>query len=291
MNRQKLHGCVDLHLHSTFSDGTLTPEQLVAAAASLGLRAVAIADHDNIDGIAAAQVAGARCGVEIVTGVELSVVWGELRDLHLLGYAFDPQHPGLNAALAEFRAFRAGRSGRILARINEKLAGEGRAPLAEAAVRARAGGTIGRPHIGQALLAAGYARTMEDAFEAYLVPCNVPKRQFPIDEAIALVHGAGGCAVLAHPMFIDLPAAHLPALLDTFIAQGLDGLECWCGGATNATVDRLLTLARRKGLLVTGGSDFNQPGSGPSLGSGLGNLCIPYECVEGVKARAGRYRG
>lgn len=289
MKNQRLNGCVDLHVHSTFSDGTLAPDALVTAVAALGLRAVAIADHDNIDGIAVAQAAGERQNVEIVPGVELSVVWEQLRDLHLLGYAFDPHHSGLNAALAEFRAFRAERSRQVLERVNRKLAGEGKAAVPVAAVLEQAGGTLGRPHIGQALLAAGHVRDMETAFVNYLVPCNVPKRFFPISEAIDLVHAAGGCAVLAHPMFIDVPASELPVLLDTLIGLGLDGLECWCGGASNDTVDRLLTLARRKGLIATGGSDFHQPGVGPNLGSGLGNLRIPYACVEELRERAKRY--
>jgi len=284
-----LNGCVDLHLHSTHSDGTLTPAALVSQAAALGLRAIALADHDNVDGIATARRSGDGLGVEVVAGVELSVVWGELRDLHLLGYAFDPQHPGLVAALAEFRAFRANRSRLILERVNASLVGEGQPPLAFGTVTALAGGTLGRPHIGQALLAAGHVRSMEEAFHRYLVPCNVPKRFFPVDEAISLVHAAGGCAVLAHPLFIDLDEAALPGLIDVLIGLGLDGMEVWCGGAGNDTVDRLLTLARRKGLIATGGSDFHQPGMGPAMGSGLGNLRIPYRCVEELRERASGY--
>jgi 3',5'-nucleoside bisphosphate phosphatase len=287
---RRLPGCVDLHLHSTYSDGTLTPAALVAEAAGIGLRAIALADHDNLDGIAEAEAAGVRHGVEIVSGVELSVVWGELRDLHLLGYAFDRTHPGLNAALAEFRAFRTNRNRLILERINAKLAGEGRPPLDFDTVAASAGGTVGRPHLGRALIAAGHVRDMEGAFAGYLTPCNVPKRYFPVDEAIALVHAAGGCAVLAHPIFIGGDPAVLPGLLDILIGHGLDGMESWCGGASNDTVDRLLTLARRKGLIATGGSDFHQPGAGPALGCGLGNLRIPYQCVEELRARAARYR-
>jgi predicted metal-dependent phosphoesterase TrpH len=282
-------GFVDLHLHSTCSDGILPPAALVGEAAALGLRAIALTDHDNIDGIAAATATGTANGVEVLSGVELSVVWGALNDLHLLGYGFDPGHPGLSASLVEFRAFRANRSRMILEKINTKLVGERRAPLPFAAIAARAGGTLGRPHIGQALLAAGYARTMEDAFQRYLVPCNVPKRFFPIAEAIDLLHAAGGCAVLAHPMLIPIDDRQLPEMLDTFIALGLDGMECWYGGADNATVDRLLTVARRKGLIVTGGSDFHQPGLGTALGRGLGNLKVPYACVEELRERAERY--
>jgi hypothetical protein len=289
MKNLRLKGCVDLHLHSTFSDGTLAPAALVDEAARIGLRAIALADHDNIDGIAEAQAAGAHRDIEVLPAVELSTVWGELRDLHLLGYGFDPAHPGLSEALGDFRAFRADRSRLILERVNARLAGEGKAAIAVAAVLERAGGTLGRPHIGRELIAAGHAGSMEEAFDRYLVPCNVPKRYFPISEAIDLVHAAGGCAVLAHPMLIGLDARELPGLLDTLIGLGLDGMECWCGSAGNDTVDRLLTLAHRKRLIATGGSDFHQPGAGPELGSGLGNLRIPYTCVEELKARAGTY--
>lgn len=283
-----LQGCVDLHLHSTYSDGTLTPAELVAAAAAAGLRAIALADHDNLDGIAPARAAASGSGVEILAGVELSVVWGELSDLHLLGYAFDPDDPPLRQAMAEFRDFRAGRNRRILEHINERLSGEGRTPLDFAAVLALAGGTLGRPHIGRALLAAGYVRTMEEAFVRYLVPCNVAKRYLPADQAIRLLHAAGGCAVLAHPYFIGIGEERLPGLLDELQAQGLDGMEVWYGGAGNDAVDRLLTLARRRGLIATGGSDFHHPGGGPALGSGLGNLRVPYLCVEELKERAAR---
>jgi hypothetical protein len=176
----------------------------------------------------------------------------------------------------------------ILERVNAKLSGEGRPAIAAAAVAERAGGALGRPHIGRELLAAGHVRSMEEAFERYLVPCNVPKRYFPVDEAIALIHAAGGCAVLAHPMLINVDLAALPGLADALIGLGLDGMECWYGGADNATVDQLLTLARRKGLLVTGGSDFHQPEVGPAMGSGLGNLRIPYACVEELRERARR---
>jgi len=284
-----LHNCVDLHLHSIHSDGALTPAALVDEAAILGLRAIALADHDNLDGIAEAMAAGVRHGVEVLPGVELSVVCGELRDLHLLGYAFDPQHAGLREALVEFRAYRANRSRLILERVNASLASGGLPPLDFAAVAARAGGTLGRPHLGQALLAAGHVRSMEEAFVRYLVPCNVPKRYFPVAEAIALVHAAGGCAVLAHPMLIDLPDTALPGLLDTLRGMGLDGMEVWCGGADNETVDRLLSMARRKELIATGGSDFHQPGFGPAMGRGLGNLRIPYRCVEELRERARNY--
>ena len=192
-----MHDLVDLHLHSTFSDGVLSPSELVAEAAALGLRAIALSDHDNVDGIPEALAAGLQYGVEVIPAVELSTVRDDLHDLHLLGYAFDYQNAALQKALGEFRDFRAGRSERILVNINRQLTTEGRQPLDPADVRRRAEGTIGRPHIGQALVDAGYVRNKDEAFTRYLVPCNEPKRLFPLQEAICLVHDAGGCTVLA----------------------------------------------------------------------------------------------
>jgi predicted metal-dependent phosphoesterase TrpH len=286
-----MHNLVDLHLHSTFSDGVLTPTELVAEAAAIGLRAIALADHDNADGIPEALAAGREYGVEVVTAVELSVLWEDLSDIHLLGYAFDHEDAALQKALGEFRDFRAGRSERILANINQSLALEGREPLDFNDVRKRAGGTIGRPHIGQALLAAGYVRDMEDAFVRYLVPCNEPKRFFPLQEAINLIHDAGGCTVLAHPVFIGVSDVRLAELVDDFIVAGLDGMEAHSSGAGNDGIDRYITLARRKKLIVTGGSDFHQPiKGGVVMGSGRGNLKIPYACVEEIKAAAEKYR-
>ena len=279
-----MNNYVDLHLHSTFSDGVLTPTELVAAAAALGLRAVALADHDNVSGIPEALAAGKKYGVEIVSAVELSVLWQDLHDLHLLGYAFDHENVALQKALGEFRDFRAGRSERILAKINLRLLAEGREPLDFADVRRRAGGTLGRPHIGQSLVAAGYARDMEDSFVRYLVPCNEPKRYFPLDEAVGLIHAAGGCTVLAHPPFINVSDARLLELLDEFIALGLDGLEAHSSGAGNDGIDRYISMARRKNLIVTGGSDFHQPiKGGVVMGVGRGNLKIPYRCVEEIR--------
>jgi len=187
--------------------------------------------------------------------------------------------------LAEFQSFRAGRSRRIVEKINRQLQKEGRRPLDYAAIRKLAGGTIGRPHIGHALLAAGYVQSMDAAFEHYLIPCNEPKRFFPIDAAIRLVHAAGGCTVLAHPPFIGVDDDTLTELLHQFIAMGLDGLEAYNSGTGNDDIDRYISLARRMGLIVTGGSDFHQPlQGGIVMGAGRGNLKIPYRCVEEIRA-------
>ncbi|MGK2945981.1 MAG: PHP domain-containing protein [Desulfuromonadales bacterium] len=284
-----MNNYVDLHLHSTYSDGVLTPTELVAAAADLGLRAIALSDHDNVDGIPEALAAGRKYGVEIIPAVELSVHWQDQNDLHLLGYAFDHENAALQKTLGEFRDFRAGRNQRILANINLRLLAEGRQPLDFQDVRRRAGGTLGRPHIGQALVAGGYVRDMEEAFISYLVPCNEPKRFFPLAEAISLIHTAGGCSVLAHPPFINVSDNRLLELLDAFITLGLDGLEAHSSGAGNDGIDRYITMARRKNLIVTGGSDFHQPiKGGIVMGAGRGNLKIPYRCVEEIRETVAR---
>lgn len=282
---------VDLHLHSTCSDGVFPPGEVARMAARAGLAAMALADHDNIDGIDAAMAAGAEAGIEVLSGVELSVVWESIQDIHLLGYGFDHRDGELRAALQSFREFRESRNERIVERVNEKLLAEGRVPIDIAAVKAKAGGTLGRPHIAMALLDDGHVTTKDDAFERYLVPCNVEKRYFPIAEAIDLIHRAGGVAVLAHPPYIPVDRAGLFKLLDTFAALGLDGVEAYNTGASNDDIDWMITQTRRRGMIVTGGSDFHGIEGGEIvIGGGRGNLKIPYACVEEIRAAVEKRR-
>ncbi len=283
---------VDLHLHSTCSDGVHSPARLVEMASAAGLAAIAIADHDNIDGIVEALAAGLLLDVEVLPAVELSVLWERYEDIHLLGYCFDHRRPVLRDALEEFRDFRESRNERIVARINERLLQEGRPPIDFAEVQRRAKGTLGRPHIAAVLIDRGYARDNEDAFQRYLVPCNVPKRYFPIDEAIGLIHGAGGVAVLAHPPYITEDRRELARLLDTFLPLGLDGIEAYSNRATNDDIDWYITQARRRGLIVTGGSDYHGLEGGEIVpGGGRGNLRIPYRCVEEIRLAVQRRMG
>lgn len=276
---------VDLHIHSTCSDGFCSPEELVAMASAADLAVIALADHDNVNGIAAAQQAGVALGIEVLSGVELSTQWYDYTDMHLLGYGFNPQDAYLNRELAEFQAFRAGRNRQIIERVNEKLADEGRAPIDPDAVMKLAGGTIGRPHIAQALREAGYVADNEAAFNRYLVPCNVPKRYFPVDEAIGLIQRSGGLAVLAHPPYITRERRKLETLVVELVGLGLDGIEAYNNGSNMEDTDWLIKLAREHDLVVTGGSDFHgDPGSGIEIGSGFHGLKIPYRCVDEIKA-------
>lgn len=276
---------VDLHLHTICSDGHHSPQALVALAAQAGMKAIAIADHDNVDGIDIAIKTGDELGIEVIPAVELSSQWLDYQDIHLLGYGFDHHHAELTQQLADFRAFRAGRNQLIVEKVNRQLAAEGRAPLDFLAIEKSAGGTLGRPHIALALRAAGYVQSHDEAFDRYLVPNDVTKRFFPIDEAIALIHSAGGVAVLAHPPYVTRNHGELETLLETFVAMGLDGLEAYNNGVNQDGVYWLINLARRHQLIVTGGSDFHgTEGSTICIGSGVGRLSIPYSCVDEIRS-------
>lgn len=276
---------IDLHLHSTSSDGSYSPEEVMHMAKGIGLSAVALADHDNVDGIDAAMLAGSSLGLEVLTAVELSTQWEEYKDIHLLGYGFDHHNQELEQALACFRDFRERRNESIVERVNLKLQSEGRTPLDLQAVKEKAGGTIGRPHIAMALLDAGHIVNKEEAFERYLVPCNVEKLFFPIEEAIAMIHRAGGAAVLAHPPYITSDRRILEGLVKKFAGLGLDGLEAYNNGADNEMVDWTISLARRNGLVVTGGSDFHgADGEVLTLGGHRGNLKVPAKYLDEVNA-------
>ncbi len=275
---------VDLHIHSTCSDGFYSPQELLAMAADKGLTAVALADHDNVDGISAAQQAGKALGVEVLSAVELSTLWYDYYDMHLLGYGFNQQDPYLIRQLSEFQEYRSGRNRQIIARVNEKLAGENRQPIDADTVRKLAGGTIGRPHIAQALREAGYVTNNEEAFVRYLIPCNVAKRYFPMDEAIGLIHRSGGIAVLAHPPYITRDRQKLEKLVAELIPLGLDGIEAYNNGSNLEDTDWLIKLARKHQLIITGGSDFHgDPGSNIEIGSGFREMRIPYACVEEIR--------
>lgn len=284
LSRSSMSRYVDLHLHSTCSDGVHPPAEVVRMAARAGLAAISLCDHDNVDGLDEAIAVGREVGIEVLSGVELSVIWEDFEDIHLLGYGFDHRDPVLRRSLEEFQAFRAGRNKRILERVNEQLASDGRAPIPFAEVEARAGGTLGRPHIAMALLDRGYVRSAEEAFQLFLVPCNVPKSYFPVADAIELVRRAGGITALAHPPFITPSRQRFLKLLDALVSLGLEGIEAWNSGSTNDDIDWYITEARRRGLVVTGGSDFHGVEGGEIvLGGGRGNLHIPYACVEEIR--------
>jgi predicted metal-dependent phosphoesterase TrpH len=259
---------IDLHIHSSFSDGAYTPTELVSLAEKLSVSTIAIADHDSVAGVQEATVAGTVAGVDVLTAVELSVQFKEWKDVHLLGYGIDYNDKHFLENLDKFRRRRDGRNDEILGRVNEMLKSEGRSALDRETVRSFARDSIGRPHIARALLERGYVSSVEEAFKNYLVPCNVPKLYWPIDEAISEIHRIGGVAVLAHPTSISKDTGILGSIISSLHATGLDGIEVYNNMSWPQEIEFLRRTADAQGMLVTAGSDFHGIEEGLEIGKG-----------------------
>jgi hypothetical protein len=259
---------IDLHIHSSFSDGAFTPAELVALAVKNDVGVIAIADHDSVAGVAEASVAGAVAGIETLAAVELSVQFQEWQDVHLLGYGIDCCDEKFLQSLDSFRMRREGRNDEIIGRVNDLLRAEGRSPLELKNVLAFARDSIGRPHIARALLQRRYAVSVEDAFRRYLVPCNVPKSYWPIDDAIAEIHRIGGVAVLAHPTSITKDTVVLATVISDLQLLGLDGIEVYNNMGWPLEIEFLRRTAEDSALLMTAGSDFHGIEEGLEIGRG-----------------------
>jgi 3',5'-nucleoside bisphosphate phosphatase len=274
---------VDLHMHSTASDGSRSPADVVAAAKVAGLAAIALTDHDTVAGLADARAAGERLGVRVIAGVELSAVEGML-ETHVLGLHL-ADTSALEARLEELREMRRDRAVRTV----EKLNALG-IPVTMAQVLEQAeGGAIGRPHIARAMVNGGWARDFRDAFDRYLGngrPACVSKAQLPMREAIEMIHEAGGLAVLAHPG----DSGRRPRL-EALRALGLDGVEVLHPGHSPEDVGRLRNLSRDLELLPSGGSDWHGASEGPRT---IGMMQVPAEWLDAqdraVAARHGAAR-
>ncbi|MGE5178567.1 MAG: PHP domain-containing protein [Bacteroidota bacterium] len=241
---------IDLHMHSTASDGSDAPEAVAALAERNGLRVIALTDHDCLDGIPAAAARAQEAGIRLIPGVELSV-HEEATDVHLLAYGFDPADAALRAAIARYREARRERARKILAR----LKGLGiRVPLETVEEIAR-GGAIGRPHVAEALLRGGYVETFNEAFQRFLgthAPAYVAKAAVSLEEASTVVREAGGVTVLAHPGTLNRDH-----MIPSWARRGLDGIEVWHSKHDASTVARYQGYAKLHGLLMTGGSDYH----------------------------------
>ncbi len=259
---------IDLHIHSSFSDGAFTPSELVILAVKNDVRVIAVADHDSVAGVQEAEVTGGNFGIEVLSAVELSVQFNEWQDVHLLGYGVDYRDEEFLQNLDSFRRHRDGRNDEILDRVNELLSAEGLIILDRDLVRSFARDSIGRPHIARALLKSGYAGSVEDAFRRYLVPCNVPKKYWPVDEAIAQIHRIGGVAVLAHPTSITKDTNILASVIADLHSLGLDGVEVYNNMGWPLEIEFLRRTAVDSGLLITAGSDFHGIEDGLEIGRG-----------------------
>ena len=269
---------IDLHTHSTASDGTLRPAEVVREARRLGLRAIAIADHDTTDGLPEAAAEAVRLGIELVPAVELNTDGADL-ELHFLGYYIDPDHPAFRKALAHAREERVARARGMLARPSDlgELVEEGQV-LASARWA-----PVCRPHIARALVEAGYVRTVPEAFARFLnrnSPIYVPRTGLTPGQAIRRIREAGGVPVLAHPG--SMPEEPVRAL----IAEGLCGLEVYYVEHTPEMVVHWGLVARREGLVATGGTDAHGPGS--SRPHVLGTSRVPDEALEALQAARDR---
>ena len=274
---------VDLHVHSIHSDGVHSPAALVEMAAEAGLRAVALADHDSVAGIDEALAAGDRHGVEVIPAIELSVEYRGYHDIHLLGYFIDHRDPAFQENLARFRSRRDERGRAIIDRINTKLSREGKGEISHKEVLSLASGALGRPHIARVLVARGLARDVQDAFDRYVVPCNVPKLYFPMVEALAEIRRIRGISVLAHPTTITANRPALKGLLTEFAGLGLEGIEVFNNMCYKDDMIFLESLARSLGLLKTGGSDYHGFEDDMAIGSGRGGLAIAYHWIDAMK--------
>ncbi|MDW7981111.1 MAG: PHP domain-containing protein, partial [Verrucomicrobiales bacterium] len=241
-------GVADLHVHSSCSDGTFSPAELPRLARQLGLRALALADHDTIDGCEVFAEACAGWGIEFIPATELTTEHNGV-EVHILAYYVELQNQVLHAALKRAQAARRARVRQIVARLNRL----GIPLTVEAVLGSGKCSSPGRPHVAHALVQSGLCQTYHDAFERYLgknKPAWVPYPKISSAEAIVLIHSVGGLAVAAHPGLSNAESA-LPHL----IAAGLDGIECYHPKHTNAQTARYLRMAASHGLLVTGGSD------------------------------------
>lgn len=263
---------IDLHIHSNCSDGAYSPAELVAMAHQASLAAIAIADHDSVAGIAEAMAHGSVAGLEIIPAVELSVQFGSWTDIHLLGYGIDHTDRCFLEKLNAFRERRDHRNAEILDLVNEKLIEEQRETILIEDVLATARDAIGRPHIARVLLAHGYVSSIEDAFRRYLVPCNVPKYYWPLDNAIAEIKRIGGVAILAHPVTITDDLQDLQGIIEHMQELGLDGIEVFNNISQLDEMERLRRFAEKRGLLVSGGSDFHGLEEGLELGRGRNGI-------------------
>ena len=276
---------IDLHVHTTVSDGTCTPTEVVRLAREAGLKAIAVTDHDSAAGCKEAMEAGKNAGVEVVPGIEISTKYGGA--VHILGYYIDAESEKIKPALDWVVNDRDERNRKMA----ELMAADG-IPVSYEKMRERFGDIIGRPHFAAILVELGYAESVQDAFNRYVEKGRkywLPRNFLSIERSVELIREAGGVPVLAHPFQYKRDDAGLRDLIEHCLASGLMGMECRYSGYTEEMSAYLEALAKEYGLLKTGGSDFhgsNKPAI--SLGSGKGSLSVPYEFLERLKELSGK---
>ncbi|HEY3247660.1 MAG TPA: PHP domain-containing protein [bacterium] len=266
---------IDLHTHTTASDGTASPEELVALATQVGVGILAVADHDTTDSVDTVMALGTQEDIEVIPAVELNTDV-EDSEVHVLGYFIDHHQPWLQEFLTVLRNGRANRAATMV----EKLNGLG-IKLDYAKVQGYARGSVGRPHVARALVETGAVRTVEEAFEKYIGrqgPAYVERMRVTPAEAVQTIARAGGIPVLAHPGW-----GARDDMIPDLIAAGLEGIEVYYPDHTPAMTMHYMRLAEQYALLMTGGTDFH--GTAVASKAPLGSQYVPMEVVEKLKAR------
>ena len=267
---------IDLHIHSKSSDGAFTVEEIVGEARRRGIGFMSITDHDNISCQHVAKLLMAEAGIGYITGVELNVTFahpkyreGKAVSLDFLGYGFESDNKALVEKLEKMAKYREERAAKILRNLNTEFQKEGINALTKAdfdAIQETVDGALGRPHIADYLVKKGIVESRQEAFDKYLVKCDVPKYPLYLEEASKLVHDAGGRLVLAHPndphgTSLAVLTKSLPeqtAIVQDSMLSSIDGLECWHSRNTPETTDHYVKFAKKQGLIATGGSDCHQ---------------------------------
>lgn len=283
------HRIVDLHVHSTESDGTLTPEEVVLAAKEAGLSAFALTDHDTASGIAKAAPLAAEYEIELIPGIELSTsyevptVKKQTKEIHIVGLYIDPNHPTLRAKTKEFRECRDLRNEKIV----DALQQEGFDITMKGLINDNPDSVITRANIARYLYQHGQIKSVKEAFDKYIgdgCKCYVGRFKVSPMEAVELIHEAGGIAILAHPILYHMSTISLQRLIDDLKSVGLDGIEAIYSTYTTGEEQLIKKIAHENNLLISGGSDFhgaNKPLI--HLGTGKGHLYIPYSILEDIK--------
>jgi 3',5'-nucleoside bisphosphate phosphatase len=280
---------IDLHAHSTASDGSDTPTELMALAGQVGLSAIALTDHDTVEGLAEARKAAAEHGVRLIQGCELSCEVGKAT-MHLLVYFIDDTPGPLQDRLHALQQGRVTRNERIVGLLQQS----GLDITLDEILTEAGGGSVGRPHFAAVMLRKGYVASIQDAFDTWLAkgkPAYLERDRLLPEDAIKLTHASGAVAVLAHPTSLGMEPDALQAFITHLTELGLDGMECDYGRFSPEERARYRELARSLGLVPTGGSDYHgryKPDI--ALGVALGDLSVPEETLEELEDRLAQVR-